>query len=332
MDIERIWFTASHASGDQILDQLLLLLEEPGAVLLFAMLLEFMLPLPNSWRLERLSPIIKAMAAKVNLPSNTASQSYIAGFMLPLIIMGIALIALLIVRMVAGFDALLSLLVLPFLLEQRCVLTPLINIKRALDDGNKELARHILQRRLVRECDKLSVMGISKAACEFAVVRLTTTWFAVLVWYMIAGLEGAFIMLLSSIIARCLPTNLKENSSFGYCAYRIEQGLLILPVMALTCCMFLSLHPRRNYLCGLDGLHKSGLMGYLQGLLGAWGGISLGGPRYYEGELKRFPRVGGPANPDPGSALSLFRKVRICGIVFVCVCVLAEAVAMGRAL
>ena len=57
-------------------------------------------------------------------------------------------------------------------------------------------------------------------------------------------------------------------------------------------------------------------------MLGSFANISLGGPRYYEGELVRLPKLGGENEPEITSPLKLYNKLRFCGILFVCVCVI----------
>ncbi|MBO6257929.1 MAG: cobalamin biosynthesis protein [Succinivibrio sp.] len=319
--------TSVNVQPEQVGTVSLQLLELPGVILMFAMLLEFLLPIPDEVRLSRLSPLFKLMAAKVNRPDNTAAHSYLAGILLPFLIIFLCLLLMLIFASVAGFDSWLGLVVLPLILESRLCMHLSEETATLLHNGQNEETKALLKPFTIRQVDRLSRMGLAKTCTEIVIQRMFVTWFAVLVWYMIAGLPGALVMQLSSIMSRSFSTKYPQNKHFGTCITRIEHGMLLFPAAILGLCSLVSFFPlraiRAGMLCAAE--YPSPVSGFVLGLLGYKLNISLGGPRYYHGEIIRFPRIGGAADPNIDSAQRAFNRLRWYGIIFVCLCILVEA-------
>lgn len=319
--------TSVNVQPEQVGAVSLQLLELPGVILLFAMLLEFLLPIPDSAKLSRLSPLFKLMAAKVNRPDNTAAHSYLAGFLLPFLIIFLALFLMLVFGSLAGFDAWLGLVVLPLILESRLSMHLSEEVGTLLQNDRHDEAKLLLKPFTIRQVDKLSRMGVAKTCTELVIQRMFATWFAVLVWYMIAGLPGALVMQLSSILSRSFSTKYPQNRHFGICITRIEHGMLLFPAAVLCLCSLFSFFPFRaiKVAMGAASEYPSPVSGFVLGLMGYKLNISLGGPRYYQGEIFRFPRIGGLADPNVDSAQRAFNRLRWYGIIFVCLCILGES-------
>ena len=96
-------------------------LEQPLSLLLLAMLLEWWLPIPVSWRPSALEPWLARLARKVNPKGRAAAQQQIAGLLTPLVILLPALLAYWSLSNLAVYEPALELLVLVWLLESRLV-------------------------------------------------------------------------------------------------------------------------------------------------------------------------------------------------------------------
>lgn len=315
--------TLFNADGSMNLTAWGALLEQPGCVLFCAVVLELLIPIPECCRVRALTPLFQQLSSKVNLPSNTMPQQYFAGIMLPLLLVMVGCVIVLLLNLVSGYDTLLSLLLLPFLLESRPQSRICVRVSRLLRAGNKAEARRILQSSMIRECGELSSMGISKACSEYALMSTAAGYLAVMVWFEIAGLKGALIMQMVAVMSRCFSQKLARNAVFGACTGKVFQGLMAFPalIMALSC--VISLSPIRSLRKAAEGfkIYPSFVSGLILGAAGGADNISLGGPRRYEGRYDSLPRIGGELQPDERSPITLLRRAILSSLIF-CVAVL----------
>ena len=309
------------------------LLEQPAALLTVAALIEMLLPLPGSWRLGRLAPIFTAMASKVNLPENTPNQTYLAGMLLPLLVVVLLLTLMLGLSLLAGFDNYLALVLLPLLLEARLSLRLTTPAMRALDEGHKEEARRLLKHAVLRETARLSPMGMCKAATELCLQRTFACWFAVMVWYLLAGLSGALMMQLTAVLARTFSDKDPRYKLFSTALTRAYHVLLLPPALFLGLTMMFSFVPSMHIRRGLQAAraYPAAAAGFVLGVMGSCLNLSLGGPRYYAGTLIRYERIGGLHAPDSSSPLKAFRRIRLCGLILMCAWLIITAFTLPAA-
>ncbi|HAR79948.1 MAG TPA: hypothetical protein DCR21_03870 [Succinivibrionaceae bacterium] len=311
---------------DDLWSGFLQIAELPSVILFLCMLIEFALPIPNRMRLNRLTPIFQAAARKVNKRENTLSQTYFAGIMLPTLIILLVALALLSIEVVTGFDDLVALVVMPFLLESRVAMLCATGVSSALKEGNKAKARQILKPYVLRDVKPLSAVGLSKAACETCLIRTFTSWFAILVWYTLAGIAGAIIMQVVCVMARAFNSKLYENSTFGAAIARFEQGMLLPAAICIMVLRIFSFSPLKSLKGWLNGgrYYPSQVTGFIIGLYGRVLNISLGGPRIYEGQKVRYHKIGGQNEPDEKSPVKAFHKIRFTGILYCCLYVIVD--------
>ena len=296
------------------------LLDHSAVVLLIAVLAELIIPIPSSLRLSRLKPLLKVLAARVNRDNNSSSQKIFAGIMLPTVVLLTAWALTFLIHACTGFDNLLALFILPLLLDSRNTLDTVWKTSYLLRHDEKDQARTVIGHKLERECGKLSYMGISKACCEYAAMALSCNWFAVIVWYLIAGLEGAVIMQLIAIMDQAFSSkNYSQNQEFSSGIRRLEQFMLAPVAAILLLLSLISFSPvaaLRGAIGGVDS-HPAPMSGFIQGCLGGGCDLALGGPRCYQRKIVRLPRIGGERQPDASSPMQIARKIRRCGI-FLC--------------
>ncbi len=315
----------SSMRGSPNLDAVLTLLDTSGIILFIAVLIELIIPLPSAVKLIRLSSVLKMLAAKVNLASNSSSQQVFAGIMLPIVVFLAGGITALILHALAGFDNLISLFLLPLLLSSRLPLDTAWQIHYLLRRNNKDHARRLLSQRMERDCSRLSYLGISKATCEYVIMAMVCNWFAVMLWFLIAGLEGAVIMQLCSLMAQAFSAkNKPQNKSFGMAISRAHQFMLAPIALILLLMSLLSLHPSRaitGATLGLD-VHPAPVSGFIQGLIGGTFNTALGGPRAYGKQIISLKRYGGNEQPDSSSASIISMGIRRRGLFLCLFCAL----------
>lgn len=310
--------TLFNADGSMNLTAWGALLEHPGCILFCAVVLELLIPIPGCCRIRALAPLFTQLSSKVNLPSNTMPQQYFAGIMLPLLLVMVACVIVLLLNLVSGYDTLLSLIVLPFLLESRPQSRVCMRVSRLMRAGNKPEARRILQESMLRECGELSSMGISKACSEYALMSTAAGYLAVMVWFEIAGLKGALIMQMVAVMSRCFSQKLARNTVFGACIGKVFQGLMAFPALIMAAGCLISLSPLRAWrkAAAAFRIYPSFVSGLILGAAGGADNISLGGPRRYEGRYSSLPRIGGDMQPDELSPVRLLRRAMFSSLVF----------------
>ena len=166
---------------------------------------------------------------------------------LPFFLLCIAIFTILLLRFCINHDTIVSLLILPFLLESKPVLKTTLQVKRSLEHDDKELAKKYLQKIMLRDCSKLSLMGVCKANSEAVAVGLFANWFSVMVWYMLLGIEGALIMQMVAVMNRSFSFKEKRTETFGIFIYKFEQALLVPSLIVYLLTMIFSVHIVRIY-------------------------------------------------------------------------------------
>ncbi len=295
------------------------LLHLPAVILAAAAALEMLLPFSAMVNLSSLVPTFQALAKKVNNSSHSLSQRYFSGFMLPFLILVIFLLLLGVLELVSGFDLVVSLVLLVFLLRFYSTQNLILKIKELIDRQEIQKARRILSDSLLRDTEKLSAMGLCKAGCEHTVLKLFSSWFAVMVWFLILGDAGALIMALSCVFCEAFNMKDPEYGSFGTFSSRLQQSLLIVPALVFTILTLATRHPVNAVKEGLNAskTYPVKVSGYILGLMGFTLNISLGGPRYYMGYLYRYQKVGSLRDPEALDLIKVLRRMRSLGLLLI---------------
>ncbi|MDY6415419.1 MAG: hypothetical protein SPK83_01095, partial [Succinivibrio dextrinosolvens] len=152
MPIEQIINAAQEASFLDVLSTFFSILEYPAITLLTAMLLEIILPIGPTLRISSLRPFFESLSRKVNKEENSEAQSVFSSIFLPFFIIIVALLIVFFLKFVVNHDLIVSLLILPFLLESKPILVTTLKVKHSLEEQNKDEARKALQKIMLRDC------------------------------------------------------------------------------------------------------------------------------------------------------------------------------------
>lgn len=311
----------SHFSLDNM--QPSLLMQEPSLILVIAVLFEMLIPIPQRFKFTGVQSIFNRLAAKVNLTNTSKSQKAFAGIFMPSIFVMFCVGVVLFLDIFTGFDSIVACVVMILVLELHYPQETALQIYEPLNQQNNEKAKEQLYPFVLREVKKLSAMGIAKAASEGCILRIFNGWFAVMVWFLIGGIEGAVLMQCFAIMSRAFNYKLPNNYMFGRIVFIIFELMLSMPAFILGIVLMFSTNPLRHWSTGFKGMqtYPAPITGFVLGALGGALDTSLGGPRYYFGRLIRLPKVGGEQEPNATTILKSMRKMRICGIIMLLIAI-----------
>jgi adenosylcobinamide-phosphate synthase len=290
-------------------------LNAPPVILLAALLIEAWLPIPARWKPSALIPLLQRLVKRVNQKNASPQQQWLAGLLLPLVVLIPSLIASWSIRNLAPLATLFDMLLLSWLLESQPIKECLLAIRQLLLQNKISLARLQLNHWVLRDTQSLSSMGVCKAAIEMTILRLLSQWFTLASCYLLLGIHGALFCRLIQLLAQSCSMKLRPYHISGEFTARILQTLNTIPVLIL---LILHLFLPRGF-----GAVKTAFRQFrhwpavTSGLLLSVTGISLcvglGGPRMYQGDKIRYPRIGSVQDPSPASLLVAYRRMKQLG-------------------
>ena len=159
-------------------------------------------------------------------------------------------------------------------------------------EHSKPLARLALAPLCLRQTDPLSPLGLYKALAEVAILRLAAD-FALLVWYLVAGIYAALLFGLLRYAVQAWPHKLVAWRAFGWFPSLLYRSLAWLPFQALA--LSLLIYP------GSIGAIKAwpqgrlwpfAASGRLLAVVAGGVNVGLGGPRRYTDATDYYPKLG----------------------------------------
>ena len=295
----------------------------PCSIMLLAFALESFIPIPKFLRLSSMHQNIVSLGHKVNKEDNTGQQNFLSGLFLSILTIVVALFLLEILSLISGNDIVVVVLVLTLLLEMgkyQKLSQLFFRVINKQDYNFKDKARTLIDPELLRECDNLSVMGMSKALSESVAINTANRFFAILFWYSILSLEGAVFVYLVTVLTKAFNIKQKKYIPFGLSIYRINQAIFFLPNITIALMLaILSLHPLIFLNKVLHQIFKYPNLttAILLSALGLSLNLKFSGPRFYNKEKVRFETLGGDNDPKIDSPLLCMRKIRLCGVIFI---------------
>ena len=168
-------------------------------------------------------------------------------------------------------------------------------LSNSLDEGRKAVSRVV-----GRDPESLDESGVAKAALESLAENTSDGVVAPIFWYALLGLPGIAIYKAINTADSMIGHKSERYLHFGWAAARLDD-LVNLPASRLTGLLFASVaalgEPKRG-LAALKTMwrdaskHRSPNAGWPEAALAAILGVSLGGPRSYQGELVDLPWMG----------------------------------------
>lgn len=162
----------------------------------------------------------------------------------------------------------------------------------ALANGKKVLAREAVSNMVARDCQRLSEVGIAKAAMESYLLRFYYQFCGVVMWFLIGGPVLALLFRLLLVFTWQWHWRRPGYYWFALPVRRMSRLMALLPAFVGACLFASVTHPVASFKawkrCG-----QKDTTSWLLALSGGGLGIKLGGPAFYSDNLIRYSRVGG---------------------------------------
>ena len=165
-------------------------------------------------------------------------------------------------------------------------------VRTALHREKKMLARDRLQLLVARDTDRLSPVGIAKAAIEALVLRFCYIYCAVVFWFLLAGPVAALTYRLLLLLSWQWHHRRPGFEYFVAPVQRLTRLLAIVPAWLATFLLISVTHPI-NAIQAARRSPATDSTSLLLALVGGALGFQLGGPAIYQQQKFRYPRVGG---------------------------------------
>jgi len=222
-------------------------------------------------------------------------------------------LALLVLILVTGLAAhaitllpasnLLAALAMGVLLAQKSLAQHVGAVAKALASGGLPEGRRAVARIVGRDVETLDEAGIARAAIESAAENFSDGVVAPLFWGLLFGLPGMAIYKAVNTADSMIGYRNARYRDFGWAAARLDDVLNWVPARlsgALICVAHLSARAWRVMLRDA-GLHRSPNAGWPEAALAGVLGISLSGPRVYDGQPVDEPHVNVEGRRDAGA-------------------------------
>lgn len=237
--------------------------------------------------------LAEAMATRVRPGHNdTAFQHSISGSLGAIVLVAPLVILLAMLVYMAEyplfFEAVILLSVLDFGHDRACY----NQVLHALGKEKKVLARHTLKTIVARDTDRLSPVGVAKAAIESLLLRFYYLYCGVLFWFVLAGPVAALTYRLLLLLSWQWHRRRPGFMRFSQPVTRLVHLAAIIPCIIGAIIMALVTHPVKAFKGARKSPAKDG-SSLLLAMFGNAMGIQLGGPAIYHGIKLRYPRVGG---------------------------------------
>ncbi|MBE8736666.1 cobalamin biosynthesis protein [Aeromonas veronii] len=289
------------------------LLSTTAAILVGAALLEAVIPWPSHLRLSAVTLLLTRLGHKVHRPDGSPGQQMQAGLLAMLVVWLPCAAGLWSLRNLALSEPIFDLLFLLLMIESR----PLRELAHATHSlATQEtlpLARLQSAPWLKRETGKLSTMGLAKAVTESCALRLVGQWAGPLLGFALAGVQGALLWRLVQLMNQSWSRKDPAFDHFGRAASALYQGLNAPVILLLGLPLLASRLKQAVQLLRSGALWPYPAMGMLLTLLVDKSRIRLGGPRYYQGALQRWPIIGTGAEPDSEIPRKVLNILQGCG-------------------
>ncbi|ATL92145.1 cobalamin biosynthesis protein CobD [Aeromonas sp. CU5] len=289
------------------------LLSTTAAILVGAALLEAVIPWPSHLRLSAVTPLLTRLGHKVHRPDGSPGQQMQAGLLAMLVVWLPCAAGLWSLRNLALSEPLFDLLFLLLIIESR-PLRELAHATRSLaTQETLPLARLQSAPCLKRETGKLSAMGLAKAVTESCALRLVGQWAGPLLGYALAGVQGALLWRLTQLMNQGWSMKDPAFGYFGRAASALYQGLNAPTILLLGLPLLFPRLKQAIQLLRSGAIWPSPAIGILLTLLADKCRIRLGGPRYYQGALQRWPVLGSGNDPDSESPRKVLNILQAMG-------------------
>jgi adenosylcobinamide-phosphate synthase len=266
------------------------MMESVGVLIVCALLLDAALGEP-AWLWSRLPHPAVLMGRLIGWLERRLNKGHqrrlrglaLAGFLL--------LCGFLIGTALAAFGPVMEVVVAAILLAQRSLVQHVAAVATALRQNLAD-ARNSVAMIVSRDTSNMDASAVARAAIESGSENLSDGIIAPALWFLVGGLPGLvtykFINTADSMIGYRTP----RYEAFGWASARLDDLLNLVP--ARLTALLIALPTGQIELRSIRAdarLHRSPNAGWPEAAMSRALGISLAGPRSYDGQLRDFPWV-----------------------------------------
>ncbi|MBU2992580.1 adenosylcobinamide-phosphate synthase CbiB [Octadecabacter sp. 1_MG-2023] len=171
-------------------------------------------------------------------------------------------------------------------------------LRLSVDDGRSAVA--MIVGRDVRDMDE---PAIARSAIESAAENLSDGVIAPVFWFAVAGLPGLLAYKIINTADSMIGYRTEKYEAFGWAAARLDDVLNWIPAR-ITALLLWAVAPNRPTWAAIRrdaALHRSPNAGWPEAAIAPALGVSLSGPRSYEGVIQDFPWVNPVGSKDAGA-------------------------------
>ncbi len=222
------------------------------------------------------------------------------------------------------------------LIAQRSLYQHVANVASALEKDGLAAGRHAVSHIVGRDTETLDEAGVARAAIESLAENFSDGIVAPVLWMAIAGLPGAALYKAINTADSMIGHRTPRHEAFGWAAARLDD-LVNLPASRLSAVLFIaaaalskssSAGNAWRTVCRDAKRHRSPNAGYPEAAAAGALGLSLAGPRIYDGVRVDDAMMGDGRRDataaDIRRALTLYRSAD--AILIVLVAILAAIV------
>jgi adenosylcobinamide-phosphate synthase len=147
-----------------------------------------------------------------------------------------------------------------------------------------------------RDTTDLEETDIARSAIESAAENFSDGIIAPLFWFLVGGLPGILIYKFVNTSDSMIGYKNIQYNQFGWAAARLDDLLNWIParLSGLLICIVYQNHSALNVMWRDAKLHRSPNAGWPESAMAGVLGVSISGPRSYEGVIQNYPLI----NPD----------------------------------
>lgn len=194
------------------------------------------------------------------------------------------------------------------LLAQRSLVEHVQAVAKGLE---KDLpaGRYAVSMIVSRDTKDMDESQIARSAIESGAENISDGVIAPAFWFLVAGLPGLITYKMVNTADSMIGYRTDQYRDFGWAAARLDDGLNLLParLTALICAVLRWQLPNWHAIVADARKHRSPNAGWPEAAMSRVLGVSLSGPRSYDGTFQSFPWV----NPDGRKTLSA-ADIRAC--------------------
>ncbi|AKS44754.1 adenosylcobinamide-phosphate synthase [Octadecabacter temperatus] len=164
--------------------------------------------------------------------------------------------------------------------------------------------RHTVAMIVGRDVRDMDGPAVARSAIESGAENLSDGVIAPVFWFAVAGLPGLLVYKVVNTADSMIGYRTEKYEAFGWAAAKLDDVLNWLPAR-LTAILIWCIAPTRAPLANIRrdaALHRSPNAGWPEAAMAPALGVSLSGPRSYEGEMQDFAWVHPEGRKDAGPA------------------------------